>query len=367
MKLKKTSIVACATLLGWAFCLPAFADEADKLPHVKQIMVAPPALPKHDEVAKGGPVVVEVTLTVEEKKMVIDGDGTEVQAMTFNGTNPGPIIVVHQNDYVLLTLTNPDTNTLEHNIDLHAVTGALGGAGLTKVKPGETKTIRFKATKAGVFVYHCAPGGLMIPYHVVMGMNGAIMVLPRNGLTDGAGGKGKSLHYDKAYYLGEQDWYVPRHNVNGPYEKFDSPMDAMHDTQEVMRGLIPTHVTMGGKAFAYTGDNALTAKVGETVLFIHSEANRDSRPHLIGGHGEYVWERGSFDDPPLHDLETWFVAGGSAGAALYTFKQPGLYVYLSHNLIEAIMLGDAAHVKVEGKWNDDLLKSMDNAAPETSH
>jgi len=30
--------------------------------------------------------------------------------MTFNGTNPGPMIVVHQGDYVELTLKNLTTN-----------------------------------------------------------------------------------------------------------------------------------------------------------------------------------------------------------------------------------------------------------------
>jgi nitrite reductase (NO-forming) len=324
------------------------------LTRVKQTLVAPPALPKHDQVAKGGPKIIEVSLSIEEKAMVIDGEGTTVQAMTFGGSNPGPIIVAHEGDYVELTLKNPKSNALEHNIDLHAVTGALGGAGLTHVMPGESKTIRFKLIKSGVFVYHCAPGGAMIPYHVVTGMHGAIMVLPRNGLTDK---NGKSIRYDKAYYIGENDWYVPK-DSKGNYKKYDGPLEQMADMQTVMQGLIPSHVTLGGKAFAYTGDNSLTAKVGETVLFIHSQANRDSRPHLIGGHGDYVWERGNFGDDPLTNLETWFIAGGSAGAATYKFKQPGLYVYLSHNLIEAIQLGAASHMKVEGKWNDDLLTEV---------
>lgn len=47
----------------------------------------------------------------------------------------------------------------------------------------------------------------MIPWHVVSGMNGAVMVLPRDGLNDG---KGHALKYDKVYYVGEQDMYVPR-------------------------------------------------------------------------------------------------------------------------------------------------------------
>lgn len=59
-----------------------------------------------------------------------------------------------------------------------------------------------------------------------------------------------------------------------------------------MRTLTPTHVVFNGKVGALIGKNALPAKVGETVLIVHSQANRDSRPHLIGGHGDYVWETG---------------------------------------------------------------------------
>jgi len=345
------------SVLGMAFSVAALAD----MPHVKQTLVAPPALPKHDQVAKGGPKVVEVTLTIEEKNWVLDGEGTQISGMTFNGTSPGPIIVVHQNDDVQLTLTNPKSNLMEHNIDLHAVTGALGGAGLTHVQPGESKTIRFKATKAGVFVYHCAPGGAMIPYHVVQGMSGAIMVLPRDGLKDA---KGKSVKYDRAYYIGEQEYYIPK-DAKGNYKKYANPVEAMGDTLEVMKGLLPTHIGFGGKPFALTGDASLTAKVGETVLFIHSQANNVSSPHLIGGHGDHVWERGNFQDPPTTGLETWFIPAGAAAAATYTFKQPGLYVYLNHNLIKAVLFGAAAHVKVEGKWDDKLLTQVGGGAPKS--
>jgi len=84
----------------------------------------------------------------------------------------------------------------------------------------------------------------------------------------------------------------------------------------------PSHIVFNGAVGALTGENALKAKVGETVLIIHAQANRDTRPHLIGGHGDHVWSTGSFDDAPHTDLETWRIAGGAAGAAIYTFKQP---------------------------------------------
>ena len=141
------------------------------------------------------------------------------------------------------------------------------------------------------------------------------------------------------------------------------PAAGFGDMTEVMRTLTPTHVVFNGSLGALTGDNALSARVGESVLFIHSQANRDSRPHLIGGHGDLVWNGGSFADPPAQNLETWFVPGGTATAMLYTFKQPGLYAYLNHNLIEAFLLGAAAHVQVAGEWNDDLMTQVEKPRP----
>lgn len=335
------------------------AGEIENLERVVQKLVPPPFVPNHEQVATGNPKIVEVRLVIEERPMVIDEDGTVVQAMTFNGSIPGPLIVVHEGDYVELTLVNPETNSLEHNIDFHAATGALGGAALTLVQPGEEVVLRWKATKVGVFVYHCAPGGSMIPWHVVSGMNGAVMVLPRGGLKDR---DGNPIRYDRAYYVGEQDFYVPM-DEDGEFKTYESLGDSFADTMELMRRLIPSHVVFNGKAGALTGPGALTAKVGETILFIHSQANRDTRPHLIGGHGEHVWETGSFDDPPASNLETWLIRGGSAGAAIYTFKQPGLYAYLNHNLIEAVELGALAHVNVDGDWNDDLMTQVKAPAP----
>ena len=350
-------ISAAATALMLA--TPALAADDLKLPRQKVELVAPPFVHAHEQATKQGPKIVEFKLTIEEKKVVIDEKGTTFQAMTFNGSMPGPMMVVHEGDYVETTLVNPATNSMPHNIDFHSATGALGGGALTLVNPGEQVVLRWKATKTGVFVYHCAPGGPMIPWHVVSGMNGAVMVLPRDGLNDG---KGHALKYDKIYYVGEQDMYVPRDD-KGNFKSYESPGEAFTDTEEVMKKLIPSHVVFNGKVGALTGKNAMTAKVGETVMIVHSQANRDTRPHLIGGHGDYVWETGKFINPPEKDLETWFIRGGSAGAAHYTFRQPGIYAYVNHNLIEAVELGASAHFKVEGEWNNDLMKQVKPPAP----
>ena len=135
------------------------------------------------------------------------------------------------------------------------------------------------------------------------------------------------------------------------------------DTMEVMRKLVPSHVVFNGAVGALTGKNAMPAKVGETVLIVHSQASRDSRPHLVGGFGDYVWETGKFSNHPETDLETWFIRGGSAGAALSKFLQPGIVAYVNHNMIEAFELGATAHFRVEGQWNDDLMTQVKAPGP----
>jgi nitrite reductase (NO-forming) len=145
-----------------------------------------------------------------------------------------------------------------------------------------------------VFVYHCIPGGVMIPWHVASGMSGAVLVLPRDGLKDGAG---NPLHYDRVYYIGEQDMYVPR-DKDGKFKAYATHADAFADTMDLMRTLTPSHVVFNGKVGALTGKNALTARVGENVLILHSQADRGSNVHLIGSHGTMCGRTASFPIRP---------------------------------------------------------------------
>src|SRR3546814_5082102 len=108
--------------------VPALADTADKLDRVKVDLIAPPMVHAHEQKATSGPKVVEFRMSIEEKKIVIDDKGTTLQAMTFNGSMPGPTMVVHEGDYVEITLGNPASNAMPPNVDFHAATGALGGA-----------------------------------------------------------------------------------------------------------------------------------------------------------------------------------------------------------------------------------------------
>ena len=199
----------------------------------------------------------------------------------------------------------------------------------------------------------------MVPMHVVSGMNGAIMVLPREGLKDE---KGNSVTYDKAFYIAEQDFYLPK-DADGKFKNIATPQQSMQEMEGAIKTLIPTHIVFNGNRTALIGKRALTAKVGDKVLFITSQANRDTRIHLIGGHADLYWPAGKFNNQPYTDLETWAIPGGSAAAALYKFREPGTYVYLNHNLIEAFEFGAIAQIKVEGEWDNNLMKQIGKPGP----
>jgi nitrite reductase (NO-forming) len=67
-------VLLAATAVAAMGTAKAVAQEAapekvdiSSLPRVKQVMVAPPFLPEHEQVAMGGPKIVEVTFVIEEK------------------------------------------------------------------------------------------------------------------------------------------------------------------------------------------------------------------------------------------------------------------------------------------------------------
>lgn len=109
----------------------AAPTDLSRLPRRKVKLARPPFVHPHDQVATEGPAIIEKEIQVDEDAWV--------QAMTFNGSVPGPLMVVHEGDYVELTLFNPPENMMQHNIDFHAATGALGGGSLMLVNPGEKR------------------------------------------------------------------------------------------------------------------------------------------------------------------------------------------------------------------------------------
>ena len=78
-----------------------------------------------------------MVVNLETKEVVAKlDDGQTYSYWTFGGTVPGPMLRVRVGDTVELHIKNAVGDLMQHNIDLHAVTGPGGGATATSVMPG---------------------------------------------------------------------------------------------------------------------------------------------------------------------------------------------------------------------------------------
>ena len=68
---------------------PALADEP-KLPRQHVDLVAPPFVHAHEQATKQGPKIMEFTLVIEEKKVVIDDQGTTLSGHDVQRLDAGP-------------------------------------------------------------------------------------------------------------------------------------------------------------------------------------------------------------------------------------------------------------------------------------
>jgi nitrite reductase (NO-forming) len=117
---------------------------------------------------------------------------------------------MREGDTVELEITNDETSSHTHSIDLHAVTGPGGGAMITQVKPGEKKAFRFKALKSGLYVYHCASSN--VPLHITSGLYGLILVEPKEGLK----------HVDREFYVMQGEFYTKGKLGEEGFQGFDA-------------------------------------------------------------------------------------------------------------------------------------------------
>ena len=195
-----------------------------------------------------------VKIFLEAKEVISDiAPNVSYHYWTFNETIPGPFLRVREGDTVELTLSSDKTNTHDHSIDLHAVTGPAGGAVLTKVKPGEDKTMRFKALNSGLFVYHCGAGEHgNIPMHMAHGMYGMILVEPKDPLPK----------VDKEYYVMQGELYTTGKIGDKGFQEFDASKMLYEN---------PEYVVLNGRINALA-DHPLTANVGESVRIYFGDA-----------------------------------------------------------------------------------------------
>jgi len=311
----------------------AVAPAAEGVARLPLPQVAPP-------VGQRAPTTVKYAVEVQEIVATLD-DGVTYTYWTFGGTVPGPMLRVRQGDQVELTLTNNASSVVQHNIDLHAVTGPGGGAEATMVAPGESKTFRFQAMNPGVYVYHCAVPP--VAHHIASGMYGLIVVEPAGGLPQ----------VDREFYVMQGEMYLEGNRGDKGLRAFST---------EKMLAEQPEYVIFNGSVGALTGDNALKANVGETVriFFGVGGPNITSSFHVIGEIFDRVAsEGGAYEDPSkwLTNVQTTGVPTGGATTVEFTVQVPGKYVLVDHSLGRA-MKGAVGILEVSGPENPDVFLPM---------
>jgi nitrite reductase (NO-forming) len=288
------------------------------------------------------------TLHIDIQAVELTGqlaDGTTYTYWTFDGKVPGPFLRVRVGDTVELSLSNPSGSSMVHSIDLHAVTGPGGGAAVTQVQPGETKSFAFQALNPGLYVYHCAMP--MVAHHIANGMYGLILVEPEGGLPP----------VDREFYVMQGEIYtMGRFGEKGHQ---DMSMDKLLDEA-------PEYFVFNGAVGALTDQLPLKARTGETVRIFMGVGgpNFISSFHVIGEIFDRVFDQASLTSLPLTDVQTTLVPPGGATMVEFGLEVPGRYLLVDHALSRAER-GLAGYLVVEGEPNPEVFFSEES--PDGSH
>ncbi|MGJ8761776.1 MAG: copper-containing nitrite reductase [Polaribacter sp.] len=297
-------------------------------------LTSPPFVPTPvgDRTAKK--LLVNMEILEKEGTMT---DGVQYVYWTFGGSVPGSFIRTRVGDEVEFKLSNHPDNKLPHNIDLHAVTGPGGGAESSFVAPGHHKTFSFKTLNPGLYVYHCAtaPVGM----HIANGMYGLILVEPEGGLPP----------VDKEYYIMQGDFYTKGATDEKGLQPFDMTKAIKEDAD---------YVVFNGKVGALTGDDAITANVGETVrLYVgNGGPNLTSSFHVIGEIFDKVHVEGG--DLINKNVQTTSIPAGGAAIVEFKVDVPGTFILVDHAIFRAFNKGALGMLKVTGEEDKRLYSGV---------
>lgn len=329
--MKKSKLFLMSALFSSS--LMAFSAMAGDLPAENAVLTDAPLVPP--VITRSHSALVKVELEVVEKIGKL-ADGVDYTFWTFGGSVPGKFIRVRHGDTVEFTLINNGKNKLPHNIDLHAVTGPGGGAAVTATAPGKSSKFTFKALNPGLYVYHCAtaPVGM----HIANGMYGLIYVQPEQALPK----------VDHEYYVFQSDFYTKGKNGEKGLQQF---------SQEKAVDEHPTYVVFNGSQGSLTGDNALKAKVGESVRFFigNGGPNMISSFHVIGEIFDKVYMEGG--SKYQENVQTTLIPSGGSSIVEFQLNVPGTFLLVDHSIFRTFHKGTVGMLKVEGDADPSIFKA----------
>jgi FtsP/CotA-like multicopper oxidase with cupredoxin domain len=243
-------------------------------------LVAPSVLKNHSTL----PHVVEVSLTAAPARLALY-PGKMTDAFAYNGQVPGPTLLVHEGDSVIVHFHNelPEPTTIHwHGMHLAAT---MDGSPLNLVPAGGRTDYVFKVERdrAGTYWYHPHPDK-RTGYQVAKGLYGALVVLPAHDPLP------PSIP-DKLLILSDNrflpDGSVDLPDIDSPAGQIDQENGREGPVIFVNGQLDPTITIRSGEVQRWRIVNASAARVyrlavpGATMIQVGSDGGLFEHPHEV--------------------------------------------------------------------------------------
>lgn len=250
--------------------------------------------------------------------------GKTVEAITYNGSVPGPTIRVTEGDTVKVTLKNElEQDTTIHWHGLHVPNSMDGVPPFSQapIKPGETFTYEFIASHAGTFMYHPHINSVE---QIDNGLYGLLLIEPQ---------QPDQPKFDKEFTMLLGAWNLP--------SGVDAPTGGQHQMPggqtmpgAQMGGMDMTYnwFTINGKAFPATPE--WVVKQGDVVRVRIVNISNLAHPMHLHGHDFKVVAKDGEPLPPERQqtINTLSVDAGETYDIVFIANNPGTWVFHCHEL-----------------------------------
>jgi len=266
--------------------------------------------------------------------------GVTTDAITFNGTVPGPTIRVTEGDTVEVVVRNElDESTSIHWHGLHVPNDQDGVAGVTQppIAPGETFTYRFVAPHAGTFMYHAH--GDRSREQIDKGLYAPFIIDPQGP---------DPIAADEEYILALQGWMVGA-----------AGMEAMGGTDPgASMSMDYDYFTINGKSYPAT--EVIDVEQGDLVRLRFINPSQTIHPMHLHGTDMAVFAK---DGEPLAQpqrLNTLPIEQGETYDVAFIADNPGIWLLHCHDLHHSSNAG------VEPGGLITVIRVREAGAPEPS-
>ena len=156
---------------------------------------------------------------------------------------------------------------------------------------------------------------------------------------------------DKEYYVMQGDFFTKGKNGEKGLQPFDMDKAIAEE---------PDYVVFNGKSNALTGEQALTAKVGETVrLYVgNGGPNLISSFHVIGEIFDRVYVEGG--STINTNVQTTLIPAGGSAIVEFKCEVPGTFILVDHSIFRTFHKGTIGMLKVTGPENKTIFSGKES-------